>query len=76
MLELGKDAMGTAIEIEYAVDLKRDKDGKASFYLLQIKPLISSMQKCNMNMKEIDKKEIILFSEKGWEMAVWMISGM
>lgn len=65
ILELGKDAMGTAIEIEYAVDLKRDKDGKASFYLLQIKPLISSMQKCDVNLKEIDKKEIILFSEKG-----------
>jgi hypothetical protein len=65
ILELGKDAMGTAIEIEYAVDLKRDKDGKASFYLLQIKPLISSMQKCDVNLKEIDKKEVILFSEKG-----------
>lgn len=65
ILELGKDAMGTAIEIEYAVDLKRDKQGKASFYLLQIKPLISSMQKCDVELKEIDKNEIILFSEKG-----------
>ena len=65
ILELGKDAMGTAIEIEYAVDLKRDKQGKASFYLLQIKPLISSMQKCDVNLKKIDKEDIILFSEKG-----------
>ncbi len=65
ILELGKDAMGTAIEIEYAVDLKRDKNGMASFYLLQIKPLISSMQKCDVNLKKIDKENIILLSEKG-----------
>jgi len=65
ILDLGKDAMGTAIEIEYAVDLKRDKEGKASFYLLQIKPLISSMQKCDVNMKKIDQENIVLFSEKG-----------
>ena len=65
ILELGKEAMGTAIEIEYAVDLNRDKQGKASFYLLQIKPLISSIQKCDVNLKKVKKKDIILFSEKG-----------
>ena len=65
ILELGKEAMGTAIEIEYAVDLNRDKDGKASFYLLQIKPLISSMRGCDVDMKSVQKKNIILFSEKG-----------
>jgi len=65
ILELGKDAMGTAIEIEYAVDLKRDKEGKASFYLLQIKPLISSMQGCDVDMKKIKKENIVLFTDKG-----------
>ncbi len=65
ILELGKEAMGTAIEIEYAVDLNRDKEGKASFYLLQIKPLISSMRGCDVDMKSVKKKNIILFSEKG-----------
>ena len=65
ILDLGKEAMGTAIEIEYAVDLNRDKEGKASFYLLQIKPLISSMRGCDVDMKSVKKKNIILFSEKG-----------
>jgi len=31
--------LGTPVEIEFAVDLNKDKAGNASFYLLQIKPL-------------------------------------
>lgn len=65
VLELGKDAMGTAVEIEYAVDLNKDKNGRASFYILQIKPLIGSTMECEINMKNIDKKGIILYSEQG-----------
>ncbi len=65
VLELGKDAMGTAIEIEYAVDLTKDKDGKASFYILQIKPLIQSGTDCNINLPSIDNNSIVLYSEKG-----------
>ena len=64
-LELGKEAMGTAVEIEYAVDLTKDKEGRASFFILQIKPLISSTQDCNVDMDEIDKEDIVLFSEQG-----------
>ncbi len=65
VLELGKDAMGTAIEIEYAVDLTKDKDGRASFYILQIKPLISHGRDCNINLKKIKKENIVLYSEQG-----------
>jgi len=57
--------MGTAVEIEYAVDLTKDEDGKASFYILQIKPLISHLMDCNIKMSEIDKKSILLYSKKG-----------
>lgn len=65
VLKLGHDAMGTAVEIEYAVDLNKDKEGKASFYILQIKPLIQAGFDCNINMSEIDDNEIILYTEKG-----------
>lgn len=65
VLQLGKDAMGTPIEIEYAVDLTKDKDGKASFYILQIKPLIQSGIDCNIDMQAIDNESIVLYSEKG-----------
>ncbi|MCD4744927.1 MAG: hypothetical protein K8R58_01355 [Bacteroidales bacterium] len=57
--------MGSPVEIEFAVDLNKDDDYKASFYLLQIKPLIGSAQDYNVDMKEIDKKSIFLYAEKG-----------
>jgi predicted nucleic acid-binding protein len=65
VLKLVHDAMGTAVEIEYAVDLKKDKDGNASFYILQIKPLIQTGFDCVINMKAIKKEDIILYTEKG-----------
>ena len=65
VLELGKDAMGTAIEIEYAVDLNKDEEGKASFYILQIKPLISNVRDSNVNLKKINTEDIVLYSEQG-----------
>ncbi|NOX86802.1 MAG: pyruvate, phosphate dikinase [Chlorobi bacterium] len=65
VLELGKNAMGTAVEIEYAVDLNKDETGCASFYILQIKPLISSRMDCEVNFEEVKKEDIILYSEQG-----------
>ncbi len=65
LLELGKEAMGTAVEMEYAVDLNRDKDGKATFYILQIKPLISQTADCDVNMEKINSKDILLYTEVG-----------
>lgn len=65
VLGLCKDAMGTAIEIEYAVDLTKDDDGKASFYILQIKPMIQLGSDCNIEIEKINQDSIILYSEKG-----------
>jgi hypothetical protein len=64
-MELGKEAMGTAVEIEYAVDLTKDKTGRASFFILQIKPLINSDQDCNVNLNQIDDEKLILLSKQG-----------
>lgn len=65
VLDVVKEAMGCPVEIEFAVDLNRDKDYKTSFHLLQIKPLIGGAQDYEINLEEIKKEEIILFSEKG-----------
>jgi hypothetical protein len=65
LLELGKEAMGTAVEMEYAVDLNRDKNGMASFYILQIKPLISQSFECDLDMAEIPAQSMLLYTEKG-----------
>ena len=42
VLDVVTEAFGTPVEIEFAVDLTKDKSGNASFYLLQIKPLVGS----------------------------------
>lgn len=65
VLDVVKEAMGSPVEIEYAVDLNRDKNNKATFYLLQIKPLIGNIQDFSINMNKIKKKEILLYAEKG-----------
>ncbi|MGQ1911149.1 hypothetical protein ACT3CE_15355 [Marinifilum sp. RC60d5] len=63
VLDIVKEAMGSPIEIEFAVDLTKDKDGKASFYLLQIKPLIGNVDDYNLKLEELDRNKLMLLSE-------------
>ncbi len=65
VLDVVKEAMGSPVEIEFAVDLNKDKDGLASFYLLQIKPLLGNASDYSVNMDKIEKDSILMFSEKG-----------
>lgn len=63
VLDIIKEAMGSPIEIEFAVDLTKDKEGKASFYLLQIKPLIGNVDEYNVDLKEVDRNKVLMISE-------------
>jgi hypothetical protein len=65
VLDIGKESMGSPVEIEFAVDLNKDENGKASFYLLQIKPLIGAIEDYDVNPEEIKREELILYTEKG-----------
>jgi hypothetical protein len=65
VLDVVKEAMGAPVEIEFAVDLSKDNQLRASFYLLQIKPLIGSMQDYSFDASQIDPESILLLSEKG-----------
>jgi hypothetical protein len=65
VLDVVKEALGSPVEIEFAVDLNKDKNGLASFYLLQIKPLLGNASDYNVNMDKIQKDSILLYSEKG-----------
>jgi hypothetical protein len=65
VLDIVKEAMGSPVEIEFAVDLNKDDRNRASFYILQIKPLIGSAQDFVLNLDEINKESIILYTEKG-----------
>lgn len=65
VLDVVKEALGTAVEIEYALDLNRDEEGRCTFYLLQIKPLLGSADDYVVDMDNFQQEDIILFSEKG-----------
>lgn len=63
ILNVVEEAMGSPVEIEFAVDLNK-KDGKASFYLLQIKPLFKKIE-VEINIENIDYGQLLLYSEGG-----------
>ncbi len=65
ILDIVSEAMGSPIEIEFAIDLNKDKDGMASFYLLQIKPLIKNIIENEINLTRIDNERLLLYSENG-----------
>ncbi|MEA3444996.1 MAG: PEP/pyruvate-binding domain-containing protein, partial [Bacteroidota bacterium] len=65
VLNVVKEALGSPVEIEFAVDLNKDENYRSSFYLLQIKPLIGNASDYNINLDNIDKSKLLLHSEKG-----------
>jgi hypothetical protein len=58
------EALGTAVEIEYAVDLTPDSNHRGSFYLLQIKPMVGADEDFTVDIDQVDQKNSILYSEK------------
>jgi hypothetical protein len=64
VLDVVKEALGSPVEIEFAIDLNKDENYKASFYLLQIKPLIGNATDYEVDMDKIVKEDILLYSEK------------
>ncbi|MDP1621965.1 MAG: PEP/pyruvate-binding domain-containing protein [Bacteroidales bacterium] len=64
VLDVVKEALGSPVEIEYAIDLNKDENNNASFYVLQIKPLIGNVDDFVVDMDKINKENILLYSEK------------
>ncbi len=62
VLDVVKEAMGAPVEIEFAVDLKKDDNGRVTFHLLQIKPLLGGAQNYSIRMEHINQDDIILQS--------------
>jgi len=64
ILDVVHEALGTAVEIEYAVDLERDAGSKVSFYLLQIKPMVGADEDFTVDIDSVDPTDTILYAEK------------
>ncbi len=65
LLKLFKEAMGSPVEIEYAIDLDSKENGLPGFYLLQIKPLIRVEQQVDIDLGEIDDDNVFMYAERG-----------
>lgn len=63
-LDVVQEALGSPVEIEYAVDLEKNEEGLASFYLLQVKPLVGSRSDYEVDIDKIKPEEVILFSQQ------------
>ncbi len=65
LLKYFKQAMGSPVEIEFAVDLHNESSTTPTLYLLQIKPMIRAENQTDISFDDIDTNTIILQSEKG-----------
>jgi hypothetical protein len=64
VLEVVTEAFGTPVEIEYAVDLTKDEAGNASFYLLQVKPIVGTGAGYSIDPATIYCDSLLIFSNK------------
>lgn len=62
MLNTVQDAFGSPVEIEWAVNLEKAKNGLPSFYLLQIKPLIGTQLFKGKDISKLDKNDMLLYT--------------
>lgn len=63
LLNASKDAFGSPIEIEWAVDLEEAENGLPSFYLLQIKPIVTEFTGSTVAITEPKRESAVLYTE-------------
>lgn len=56
--------LGSAIEIEWALHLDRDQQGRCSFYLLQVKPMGNNAKEQMHKIEEIPTDDLLLFADR------------
>jgi len=65
VLSIGERSMGCPVEIEFAVILKQNGTRKPSFSILQIRPIVTSHEHCDISRGGTDNtEEIFLHSDK------------
>ncbi|QIA07249.1 PEP/pyruvate-binding domain-containing protein [Draconibacterium halophilum] len=65
LLKLFKEAMGSPVEIEYAIDLEPAENGKPTLYLLQIKPLIRTEEQVEVDIEMVEDDKVFMYAEQG-----------
>ncbi|MCK3685608.1 PEP/pyruvate-binding domain-containing protein [Maribellus sp. YY47] len=65
LLKLFKEAMGSPVEIEYAIDIEPAENGLPTLYLLQIKPLIRIEEQVEVDIRAVDEDKVFMYTERG-----------
>ncbi|MCR5731712.1 MAG: DUF5752 family protein [Sphaerochaetaceae bacterium] len=63
VLKIGVKSMGTPVEIEIAVNTERIKDNKPDFSILQIRPIASTYNESDVDIKEEDIETSLIYSQ-------------
>ncbi len=69
ILRIGQQEMGRPIEIEFAVNMDPSDHTRATFYLLQIRPIVESKEILDEDLSLVRNEETILSSPACWGMA-------
>jgi len=64
IMDVGKEALGSPVELEYAVDLEKAGNGKPSFFILQVKPMLGTGKEFTFDAGGIPRDEMLIFAEK------------
>src|SRR5690606_24282647 len=64
LLRTVEEAFGSPVEIEYAVDLEPGKHTKPTFYLLQIKPLLTGINSQSIDFSKFQRNDLLLYSQQ------------
>jgi CheY-like chemotaxis protein len=62
ILHVGQEEMGRPIEIEFAVNIDPEDTSKATFYLLQVRPIVDSKEVMEEDLTVIQKEDTLLQS--------------
>ena len=62
ILHVGEDEMGRPIEIEFAVNIDPQNPGFATFYLLQVRPIVDNKEVMEEDLTLVEQEDTILTS--------------
>lgn len=62
ILHVGQEEMGRPIEIEFAVTISPSDSKQATFYMLQVRPIVENKEVMNEDLTQTPKEETLLYS--------------
>lgn len=60
ILKIGQSEMGRPVEIEFALNINKDDDTKATFYLLQIRPIVDAKNEIKEDLTAVKKEDTLI----------------